>query len=70
MGCTLASSARINRQVDARRGRIIYDSSYEDSDALEETPTQSKWLMNKSKAAEEKKQRAIEYRRRLNYQIK
>lgn len=70
MGCTLASSARINRSVDARRGRIQYDSSFEDSDALEESPIKSKWLMNKVKAAEEKKSKAIEYRKQRTEQVK
>lgn len=41
------------------------DSSLEDSDALDESPIKSKWLMNKTKANEEKKQKAIEYRKKL-----
>ena len=41
------------------------DSSLEDSDALDEAPIKSKWLMNKTKANEEKKQKAIEYRKKL-----
>ena len=63
MGCTLASSAKINKLRDARRGRDSMDSSVEDSDALDENPIKSKWLMNKSKGIEEKKKWAIEFRR-------
>ena len=70
MGCSLASSAKINEPVDSQRGRTPYDSSEEDSDALEESPTQSKWLMNKTKGAEEKKKRAIELRKNKLEQAK
>ena len=63
MGCTLATSAKINKALDARRARPQFDSSEEDSDALEDHKTQkSIWVMNKSKGLEEKKKRALEYR--------
>ena len=63
MGCTLASSATI-KKIDARRGRDVQDnSSEEDSDALEDSPIKSKWLMNKTKGNEEKKKKAIEFRK-------
>ena len=63
MGCTLASSAKVNKARDSKRARSMIDSSIEDSDALEESPIKSKWLMNKTKGQEEKKQKAIEYRK-------
>lgn len=62
MGCTLKTSATINKAVDATRLRPDMDSSLEDSEAMEETPIKSKWLMNKTKALEEKKAKALEYR--------
>ena len=63
MGCTLASSAQINKARDANRSKPMFDSSEEDSDALDENPIKSKWLMNKAKGQEEKKKRAIEFRK-------
>jgi len=47
MGCALATSAKINKARDAHRPRNNMDSSFEDSDALEDSPVKSKWLMNK-----------------------
>ena len=41
------------------------DSSLEDSEVLDEAPIKSKWLMNKTKAIEEKKAKAIEYRKKM-----
>ena len=49
MGCTLAGSAKINKARDAHRARPDYDSSLEDSDAVDQSPIKSKWLMNKTK---------------------
>ena len=43
----------------------MMDSSVEDSDALEESPAKSKWLMNKQLGNQEKKQKAIQYREQL-----
>ena len=65
MGCSLATSAKINKARDANRARSLADSSFEDSDALVDNTVKSKWLLNKSKANEEKKQKAIEYRAQL-----
>ena len=48
----------------------MFDSSEEDSDALDENPIKSKWLMNKQKGMEEKKKRAIEFRRQKNEEEK
>ena len=65
MGGRLATSAKINKARDANRARSLADSSFEDSDALVDNTVKSKWLLNKSKANEEKKQKAIEYRAQL-----
>ena len=48
----------------------MFDSSLEDSDALDESPIKSKWLMNKQKGMEEKKKKAIEYRKQRNEEAK
>ena len=63
MGCSLATSAKINKARDANRHRPVYDSSEEDSDAMDVNPVKSKWLMNKTKGTEEKKRAAIHYRK-------
>ena len=68
MGCALATSAKINKARDANRGRPLNDSSEEDSDALDESPIKSKWLMNKTKGLEEKKKAAIAYRKQQGEQ--
>lgn len=68
MGCALKTSASINQAVDARRLRPEIDSSLEDSEALDEAPIKSKWLMNKTKAMDDKKLKAIAYRKQLKEQ--